>query len=223
MKLFICIFLAESILGRNLFTIFAIETIKEIELPVGIADLENIAYMFPSLQRIKLNKENCIEIIDSNNLVKQKESYQKKLDEERAMQRKMEEEKEKRYHSFDIFIEEPVKWRVIYIYYLACALPYIWFAYKSFVNMINNDLGFINKIFQSIAIVIAFFIAWFIAVILTMYMDYYTREKTWVLLFCPLVSVPLSWVLLMIIVFILSLFNSCEDAVFGFTDPKFLF
>lgn len=200
------------------------KSLKEIEMPVGIADLENIAYMFPSLQRIKLNKENSIEIIDANHLVKLRESYQKKLEEEeRAMQRKMEEEeKEKRYHSFDKFIEEPVKWRVAYIY-IACALPYIWFAYKSFVNMINNGLGFINNIFQSIAIIIAFFIAWFVAVTLTMFMDYYTREKTWVLLFCPLVSVPLSWVLLMIIVYILSLFNSCEDAVFGFTDPKFLF
>ena len=98
---------------------------------------------------------------------------------------------------------------------IICAIPYLYVAIKT----TNNVDGFWSFLGWG-CLVFGLLIGWFIACILSFYTGYAYKDNFLIKLFCPIVTVPLSWILLMIGANILALISSCS--LLGFLDPRFL-
>lgn len=144
------------------------------------------------------------------------------------LQRKKSEAEKKNEERFSDFNKyNPKTWRLVYIT-VVCAIPYLYVAYKSFVNGINYDLDMMNIIMQPMAnciFVIVLLFACCIAIVLSTFIEFISRENTFLLLFNPFLTVCFSRILLSLALSVLFFFNSCSDGFHGFyrfINPQFL-
>ena len=149
-----------------------------------------------------------IRMIEADNIVKRQKEEKEK---ERIQKEKEHEEK------FRDFSNYKKKMSSISAWYLAivCAIPYLYVAgvWLTKINGFGEFIGWCVVLF-------GLFIGWAMACYMSFYAEYISEDNVLVKLFCPIVTVPLSWIILFIGVNILTLFTSCS--LWGILDPRFL-
>lgn len=149
-----------------------------------------------------------IRMIESDNKVK------RQREEEDRKKRQREKELEEKYKDFSSYTNKMSNLSTWYLT-IICVIPYLYVAIKT----TNNVDGFGSFLGWG-CLVFGLLIGWFIACILSFYTGYAYKDNFLIKLFCPIVTVPLSWILLMIGANILALISSCS--LLGFLDPRFL-
>lgn len=149
-----------------------------------------------------------IRMIEADNIVKRQKEEKEK---ERIQKEKEHERKYKDFSSYLKYEPEKTPWYHLII----CAIPYLIVAIRSF-SIVD---GFWDIIPLGV-LLFGFLIGWGIAVCLSLYAKYISEDNILVSVFCPIITVPLSWIILFIGINILTLFTSCS--LLGIMDPRFL-
>lgn len=191
------------------------EQLERLTIPICLEEyIETFIEYSPNLKQITIKgTENAKdEVITTEQIIK-KRILRKQQEEERERKRK-EEERLAKYKTFDTYMKgtsNVLKW----YYTIFCAIPYINFAAKE-TAMIDGFWTFLGWC----AVVMGATIGWIIAWMLSLYAGRLSKDNKFVLIFCPIVTIPLSWILLNIGLNLLSLYSSCS--LIGIMDPRFL-
>lgn len=196
--------------------------LKEINMPDRIPfDLEQMAWRFPNLNNLVLLHDGCRREIGENELSAKRLLYQKKLDkeeQERIAEEKRIEKEEKKKERIERYTD--------YYIQIACILPYIWVLSNIVRNKIDFDLGWFRVIIGTILIIIVGGIVLLfpaaIAYGIALEIRNHSDRKIITSLLAPFITVPLSWIIFCIAIWILSLWVSCSSGFYGILDPRFL-
>lgn len=206
-------------IGKNVSKIdfWEYRQLESLTIPETLrSSVETFVENSPSLRSITIHgneKDDYINVgkirmIESDIKIKhqkEEEEHKKYLEEK---------EQEEKYKDFDSWMKKSSGGSAWYIS-IICAIPYLLLAISS-MTKIDGFWHFLGWC----AIVFGLVIGWFIAVILSFYAEYTSKDNVFVKIFCPIATIPLSWILLMLGVNILSLVSSCS--LLGILDPRFL-
>ena len=195
------------------------EQLERLTIPTCLKEcIERFIEYSPNLKQITIKgMENAKdEIITTEQIIKKRKQINvlRKQQEEERIRKRKEEERLAKYKTFDTYMKGTSKVLIRY-YMILCAIPYINFAAKE-TTMIDGFWTFLGWC----AVVMVSTIGWFIACTLSLYAGRLSKDNKFVLIFCPIVTIPLSWILLNIGLNILSLYSSCS--LIGIMDPRFL-
>lgn len=171
----------------------------------------------PELIRITVKGSEKDEYITPGEIrMMESENKVKRQNEEKEREEKQKEkEHEEKYKDFSSYLNyEPEKNNPWY-HIIMCGIPYLVVAIKSFST--------VDEFWDIIPwgiLVFGFLIGWAIAVFLSLYAKYLSEDNILVTILCPLITLPLSWIILFIGINILTLFSSCS--LLGILDPRFL-
>ena len=195
------------------------EQLERLTIPTYLKEcIERFIEYSPNLKQITIKgMENAKdEIITTEQIIKKRKQINvlRKQQEEERIRKRKEEERLAKYKTFDTYMKgtsNVLKW----YYIILCAIPYMFFVVKetAHIHSFGMFLGWC-------AVVIVSTIGWIIACTLSLYAGRLSKDNKFVLIFCPIVTIPLSWILLNIGLNILSLYSSCS--LIGIMDPRFL-
>ena len=195
--------------------------LKEITMPAKFSmDLERFSWEHPKLQKVTLLHEGNRTEIMSRELDAKRQSYRIKL--EKAEYDRITEEKriekdklrQKRKENF-------IGWYAMII----CAIPYLWAISNVFRNMVDYDSDFwdlINQLFIAAFLTAGLIAGWLIAVAGIIFISERSDWKISLALVLPIITIPLSYIVLSIAFALLTVFNSCSSGFYGIIDPRFI-
>lgn len=193
----------------------------ELTMPDNLSlDLDKFAWSHPKLEKlILLHQGNQMEI-DQKGLSAKRYLYQTKLDKEESDRIKEERRIAEETRHQDAIYTFTTSYIVI-----VCAIPYIWVIVNFFKKNIDfeSDIIFIIiELFAFGVFVFGMFIAWIIAIIIGLYIVDYSKHKIITSIFVPILTVPLSWIIFIFALNLLSIFTSCSSDFNRIIDPIFI-
>lgn len=198
----------------------------------GCDNLESITVHFPteqllesivdikSVKKISIIKNSGISVLGLNAIEELRRKYaiakRKRIEEE---------ERKQKYADFDSYQNKRSKTR-IWFHAIMCALPFLYFSYNYINNIFIEQLSTINIVLNVFALLIVLFlelIAWSLSVMLSDYVDYFTKEKNiWVSIFSPLITIPAALFIIYVALLVISIVTTCSTGLAGIFDPRFL-
>ena len=195
--------------------------LKEIVMPDKFSmDWERFSWEHPKLQKVTLLHEGNGTEIMSRELDAKRQSYRIKL-EKAEYDRKKEEERIEKEKLRQKRKENFIGWYAMII----CAIPYLWAISNVYRNMVDFDSDFwdlVNQLFVAVFLTAGLIAGWLIAVAGIIIISERSDWKISLALVLPIITIPLSYIVLNIAFAFLTVFSSCSSGFYGMIDPRFI-